>query len=431
MRNSPEPATPGTDPPAEGRNARDGFLGLRSLRSRVSKSGRDSMSGWILPLVVFLVLRLVSSTLGVVVASGPDPEPLSTGPVFAAADSLLHSDRISHLFINVWERWDTGWYLKIAGFGYDGLDGTITYAPLFPFLTRCLGLLSGNYLFSALLLSSLASLAVFILLFRVARVEGLTGEESGYAVLFLGFFPSAFFLFAAYTDSLFLALVLGAWLAARKDRWLLAGLLGGLAALTRLQGVLLAPVLGYLWLKQNAGFRLLQWDTWRRAWSALRVPSWLATLLPALAFLAWALYLQASGLGSVPATLARHWGIHTVPPWTGVWSFLERLFTHRLFFIDFVDLTVLIFVLILLVLGLRWLEPGLSIYAWLTLALFFMRGTPPHLLDSFNRYLLALFPVFLVLAKIRSRPLRLGIWVVSFGLQIFLLLGFLDWRWIA
>jgi 5-carboxymethyl-2-hydroxymuconate isomerase len=60
-----------------------------------------------------------------------------------------------------------------------------------------------------------------------------------------------------------------------------------------------------------------------------------------------------------------------------------------------------------------------------------MRGTPPHLLDSFNRYLLALFPVFLVLAKIRSRALRLGIWVVSFGMQIFLLLGFLDWRWIA
>jgi len=60
-----------------------------------------------------------------------------------------------------------------------------------------------------------------------------------------------------------------------------------------------------------------------------------------------------------------------------------------------------------------------------------MRGTPPHLLDSFNRYLLSLFPAFLVLGGVRSQVLRLGLWVVSFGLQIFLLLGFLDWRWVA
>jgi len=426
------PAQPAAmTPSAHDKHGGDGFSSQRALPSRVVKPGRDSMIGWILPIAFFLILRLVTSALGFVVASGPDPEPLSSGPVFAAADSLLHTDRLSHLLVNVWERWDTGWYLKIAGFGYDALDGTITYAPLYPFLTRCLGLLSGNYLFSALLASSLASLAVFILLFRVARVEGLTGGESAYALIFLGFFPSAFFLFAAYTDSLFLALALGAWLAARRNKWILAGLLGSLAALTRLQGTLLTPVLGYLWLKQNADFNLFHRDTWRRAWSALRTPSWLSTLLPALAFSAWVLYLQASDLGSVPATLATHWGIRTVSPWTGIWLFFERLFTHRLFFIDFVDLAVLTFVLILLLIGLRRLEPGLSLYAWLTLALFFMRGTPPHLLDSFNRYLLALFPVFLVLAKIRSRYLRLAIWVVSFGLQTLLLLGFLDWRWIA
>ncbi len=404
---------------------------LRSPRQSAVMPGWGWKRGWIFPLALFLTLRLVASALGTVIASGPDPEPLSSGPVFAAADSLLHTDRISHLFVNVWERWDTGWYLKIAGFGYDASDGTITYAPLFPTLTRWLAFLTGNYLVSALLISNLAALAVFILLYEVARAEGLTGAQPAFAVLFLGFFPSAFFLFAAYTDALFLAFVLGTWLAARRGKWLLAGLLGGLAALTRLQGALLTPVLILLWLQETAGFNLFQPATWRRSLAALRTPSWLATLLPALACAGWMLSLRAAGLGSVPATLAEHWGIRTVAPWTGVWLFLERLFTHQLYFIDFVDLAVLAGVLVLLVLALRRLDPALCVYAWLSLALFFMRGSPPHLLDSFNRYLLSLFPVFLVLAKVRSLPLRLTVWVVSFGLQTFLLLGFLDWRWIA
>jgi hypothetical protein len=416
---------------SQGKNARKRLLNLRTHRLFAVKSGWGWKREWALPLALFLTLRLVASALGYVIASGPDPEPLSSGPIFAAADSLLHPDRFSHLFVNVWERWDTGWYLKIAGFGYNASDGTSTYSPLFPYLTRLLALLTGNYLVSALLISNLAALAVFILLYEVARAEGLTGGQPAFAVLFLGFFPSAFFLFAAYTDSLFLAFALGAWLVARRGKWLLAGLLGGLAALTRLQGALLTPVLALLWLKEIAGFNLFQPATWRRSLTALRAPSWLATLLPALAFVGWTLSLRAVGLGSVPATLAEHWGIHTVAPWTGVWLFLERLFTHRLFFIDFIDLAVLAGVLVLLVLGLRRLDPALSLYAWLSLAVFFMRGSPPHLLDSFNRYLLALFPVFLVLAKIRSRPLRLSLWVVSFGLQTFLLLGFLDWRWVA
>ncbi len=431
MNTNPETHREDATSNSQGKNARKSLLNLRPQRLSVVKSGWGWKREWILPLVLFLTLRLVASALGYAIASGPNPEPLSSGPVFAAANSLLHLDRFSHLFINVWERWDTGWYLKIASFGYNASDGSSTYGPLFPYLTRLLALLTGNYLVSALLISNLAALAVFILLYEVARAEGLTGGQPAFAVLFLGFFPSAFFLFAAYTDSLFLAFALGAWLAARRGKWLLAGLLGGLAALTRLQGALLTPVLGLLWLKEIAGFSLFQPATWRRSLAALRTPSWLAALLPALAFIGWTLSLRAAGLGSVTATLAKHWGIHTVAPWTGVWLFLERLVTHRLIFMDFVDLAVLVGVLVLLVLALRRLEPALSLYAWLSLAVFFMRGTPPHLLDSFNRYLLALFPVFLVLAKIRSRPLRLALWMVSFVLQTFLLLGFLDWRWVA
>jgi hypothetical membrane protein len=99
--------------------------------------------------------------------------------------------------------------------------------------------------------------------------------------------------------------------------------------------------------------------------------------------------------------------------------------------VDYIDLGCLAFILVLLMFGLRRLDPILSMYAWLNLALFFMRGTPPHLLDSFSRYMLAVFPAFLIMGGIPNRAARLILWTGSFILQIFLLMGFLDWRWIA
>lgn len=386
---------------------------------------------WLLCLAIFLALRLVASFLGYMVASGPEPEPLSSGPINVASESLLHQDRFSRQYVNIWKRWDTDWYLKIAAFGYDPADGTVSYLPLYPWLIGRLTALTGNFLLSALLVSNLAALAVFILFYEVAHVEGLTSEQAGYAVLFLAFFPSAFFLFAAYTDALFLALVLGTWLAARQKHWFLAGLLGGFSTLTRLQGSLLTPVLGLLWLREVANFRLLEPATWRKSLNALRTPSWLATLLPGLAFAGWNLYLNVTGLGNVPEMLVTHWGIRTVPPWTGIRLFLGRLFNTPRVFVDYIDLGALVVILLLVIHGSRRLDPILSLYAWLNLALFFMRGTPPHLLDSFSRYMLAVFPAFLVMAKTSSRAARIILWTISFLLQTFLLMGFLDWRWIA
>lgn len=386
---------------------------------------------WFLCLVIFVTLRLIASVIGYMIASGPEPEPLSSGPINIASETLLHQDRLSYLYVNVWKRWDTDWYLKIAAFGYDPTDGTVSYLPLYPWLVGRLGSLTGNFLLSALLISNLAALVVFILFYEVALIEGLTSEQAGFAVLSLALFPSAFFFFAAYTDAPFLALALGAWLAARQRSWLLAGLLGGFATLTRLQGSLLMPVLGLLWLRDVAGFRLLEPGTWRKSLTFLSTPSWLATLIPGLVFVGWNLYLNVTSLGNVTEMLATHWGIRTVPPWIGIGLFLTRLFNTSRVFVDYVDLGSLAFILLLLVFGLHRLDPILSLYAWLNLALFFMRGTPPHLLDSFSRYMLAVFPAFLIMAKIPSRAARVALWTISFLLQTFLLMGFLDWRWVA
>ena len=91
---------------------------------------------------LFLVLRLVYSLLGLRTASGPAPEPLASGPIYDQAGSLLKASRFSDLLVNVWLRWDTGWFLKIAAYGYDPADGTASFQPRYPFLVGVLGRLA-------------------------------------------------------------------------------------------------------------------------------------------------------------------------------------------------------------------------------------------------------------------------------------------------
>ncbi|OGO32762.1 MAG: hypothetical protein A2Z03_10640 [Chloroflexi bacterium RBG_16_56_8] len=76
----------------------------------------------------------------------------------------------------------------------------------------------------------------------------------------------------------------------------------------------------------------------------------------------------------------------------------------------------------------RWKKEWLPVLGMLLLL---MRGTPPHLLDSFSRYFLALSPVFLLLGRIGHRWGLISLWIVSFALQIILTWGFLQWKWVA
>ncbi len=76
-------------------------------------------------------------------------------------------------------------------------------------------------------------------------------EDAYRTVIYFSVFPTAYFLHAAYTESLFLALTISSFYYARNDRWALASVLGMLAAATRITGILLIPVLIIEYLSQK------------------------------------------------------------------------------------------------------------------------------------------------------------------------------------
>lgn len=138
--------------------------------------------------------------------------------------------------------------------GSDRFDRGYGYRhwPLYPWLIR-LGYAVGlDAVWAAVLIANLCAVAYGLLFYRLARLD-LDQRGALIAVALSQLHPGAFALSAAYSEPLFLALAAGSFLAARRDRWWLAGALGGLAALTRIFGVVLAAPLAYLWLRKRHG----------------------------------------------------------------------------------------------------------------------------------------------------------------------------------
>ncbi len=147
--------------------------------------------------------------------------------------------------VGVWQRWDACWYTKIATYGYEAGEHSTNFWPLFPLLTGIVGrVLLSSMALGGLLVSGVAYVAAMTGLRRLVSVD-FDDDTAATTVIAISIFPTAFFFFAPFTESLFLALSVWSILGARRRLWLLAGLAGLLAALTRIQGVFLVLPLGW------------------------------------------------------------------------------------------------------------------------------------------------------------------------------------------
>jgi hypothetical protein len=226
--------------------------------------------------------------------------------------------------LDPWHRWDAPHYTDLAVFGYSAYDpGTLTapgyvqahpgdldlyivFFPLFPGLVAAVNAIVAAPVAAAFVVATAASLFVAPLLYRLVAVD--LGPRIGrMAAAFLLVFPTVYFLHIGYTESLFMALAFASLWLARTDRWWLAGAFGGLAALTRINGLVLVPAL--------AVEAYLQWRGHRQVRR-----SWLAIGLVAVGFgLYLALNLAVHGDPLAFREIQRdHWYKELSPPWVGI-----------------------------------------------------------------------------------------------------------------
>jgi hypothetical protein len=142
---------------------------------------------------------------------------------------------------DLWNAWDAPHYFEVAAVGYEDPARAVLF-PLLPALLR-VGSLVAPPLAVGLAISVVATVAAAIAIYRLARLDGADRRVARGAVLAMNVFPTSFALVPPYTEPVFLAFVVWAVLRARRGDWVGAGLLGLLAASTRLPGAFLLPAL--------------------------------------------------------------------------------------------------------------------------------------------------------------------------------------------
>lgn len=290
----------------------------------------------------------------------------------------------------MWNRWDAVHYLRLAENGYTrpGEAGhfSLVFYPLYPWLTRIAAFFTRDYLAGGFVVSGIASIGAGLLLQRLVALDFSSAVASN-AVWFLFIFPTSYFLHISYTESLFIALTLGCILAARSDRWLMAGVLVALACLTRVNGLLLMPVLAIEVLQR-------WWVTRRFDWR------WLWIGLGAAGFAGYLVlnYRMTGDFFAFSKIMEENWYKKLEPPWVGVRDVWLRVFGvnlaegfHEFFYI------VLSFVCTVWC----WLRLRPSYALWMTLNWLLINSTSFVL--SVPRYTLALFPIFILFAELATK----------------------------
>ena len=203
---------------------------------------------------------------------------LVCGPIFARVVPTSDFQRVTldvpSGSMNLWSHWDGEHYVTLALGGYLNPPDNVSPAffPLYPLLVRSFAELFGGPISMEALslwgpLLSLAFLPFALYFVYQIALDGWGERVARGTVLALAFFPTAFFLNSAYTESLFLALSAGSlWaIRVRKDL-LLACVLAGLASATRNVGIFLLVPLFMEWIKDMDRYR------WRGAY-LIFVPS--------------------------------------------------------------------------------------------------------------------------------------------------------------
>lgn len=359
-------------------------------------------------VLAFLVFRLVTELVGLLVAYR------------SRAPSHLTSD--PGAVVSIWNQWDVGWFSNLARQGYLALshvagtggsgfhDGT-AFPPAMPALMWAGGRLGAGAEVSGWVVSGVALVLALVLLHELVAADHGAAVARWTIVLLLAY-PFAFFLGTAYAEALVLLGTVGAWLAARRGHWWLAGVAVALALLAKIVFIVLLLPLSLELLGWDGGLRIRLAGPWLRRLTALWLP-------PLAAMAAWMAYLQATfGQPLRFLSAQRLWGRSLGLPIADIRYALSPGGNLGVRAINTVDTAALLFLAAMTVYVYRRVRRtyGVMLGAFL---LVFVGNTS---LQSNGRHLALLFPTFIALALLAVRRRWVGPVLVLLQLPLAVLL---------
>jgi hypothetical protein len=362
-----------------------------------------------------------------------------------AGTSAAFADVTGRSLLNMHWHWDAVHYYSIATGGYgayqmQGQPGTepnplVAFFPLLPLSIRGIATVLNGFhppaavpiaeaeaatLIAGVLVVQIATLLACWLLFQLAWEETNDTATATRAVLYMLFFPLAFYYAVPYAEPLFLAASIGTFLAARRGHWVRAGVWAALASAARPFGLLLLPTLAF------AIFL-----AWRRGELPPRARgrALLALILAPQGTLLFALYLwQTVGDPLAFAHAQRSvWNRETVVPlatlWRGIgyaihpqWSAEPDTYARTVLH----TVTVLVF-LMGVGIGVRQRRSTYVLYGGLLfLQLLAVPWPGATIMHTLGRSAMMFFPLYITLARWGRRPVVhqtiMALWLPLFGL---------------
>ena len=399
----------------------------------------------------------VVAVAGLPAGAAPSRKPLSRQVIGMAALMWL-ATRIAYLAITyfpvnhlgsnlettgnrliLWSRFDANWYINIAQHGY-GPRASFAFYPLYPLLIRGLTFLVGpaHSLQAAMLISNAGSLLAFIGLGLLAAHDAGDSAAAPRAIRAMAVYPFAFFMFAPYTEGIFLGFAVIAFLCARRGAWKWAAFWAFLAGATRPTGAILIPALFWEFGSQHGWWRRERWrrDYWQSGrWREL--PRGLLRLKLVSDFiLAMAAVPLAIGLfmfysdkriGNPLAPFYAQniaWGRTSQPVWETLAELLRSLASAplggRVQSLILIDLGAVTLCAVITLLAIRGIPFAYVVY--MAGLLYISVATPiltsPSIIDSAARFMVAAFPVWLILGRWFEKRPWLDMFVVFIGLSL-------------
>lgn len=331
---------------------------------------------------------------------------------FFGFSNFPHSDKFSNNFWENLANWDGGHYLGIAEHGYQE-KYQYAFFPLYPLLIKAVSSLTQNYLAASLLISIISSFLAIHLFFNLIRLD-FDKKIAEKVVLALVMFPTSFYFLTAYSEGLFLLLVLATFLFLRKGNLMLAVITAALASASRVFGVaLVLALIIEVWTKQG-----------------INKSNWYVLLAPlGLMIYSWYLFNQ-TGDPFYFITAQSHWQRIFTPPLVSFWETLRSLVTPDFItqnFNAFLDLLFAAFGLGMILRAFRFLPPSYAVYGLISILL---PLTTPSL-SSMPRFLLPIFPIFILIALIKKRYVFFAYQIISLVLLSAFAILFINGYWVS
>lgn len=319
-------------------------------------------------------------------------------------------------FFESLKNWDSGHFLGIAEFGYSE-KFQYAFLPLYPLLIKTLEPLTDNYLFSALIISTISTFFSIIIFYKLLRIDFPKVNATRVIILML-LFPSSFYLLISYSEALFLLFTFGVFYFVRvsksKKKYVLATILAALASATRLSGIALVLALWYEVFKKGISKKNF------------------VCLFALAGLIIYSLYLfQKTGDPFYFLTAENYWLRTFTFPGEGIWKSLMGVFSSPLsddkYLINLTDLLFVVFGVGMVLRSIRFLPKMYVLYALISVSIPLFTPT----LTSFPRFLLLVFPIFILVEMLKNKVLKAVYILISVFLLVWFIIRYINGLWVS